>query len=90
MASYNKYENFVEDLGLGVHNLSTDTLKVYLSNTAPTATDTIKSTGSATEITAQNGYPAGGSDITNTWSETGGTATMGATDVTWTASGGSF
>lgn len=92
MASFNKFNQFVEDLGLGVHNLAAanDVLKVYASNTAPTATDTIKSTGSATEITAQNGYPSGGSDIQNDWSETGGTATLTGVDVTWTASGGSF
>jgi len=42
------------------------------------------------EITAQNGYPSGGSDVQNVYSEASGTGTMTATNVTWTASGGSF
>ena len=42
------------------------------------------------EITAQNGYPSGGSDIQNDCSETGGTLTVTAQDVVFTASGGSF
>lgn len=42
------------------------------------------------EIGAGNGYPAGGTDIQNTLSETTGTATVGATDVVFTASGGSI
>jgi hypothetical protein len=41
------------------------------------------------EITAGNGYPAGGTDIQNALSETGGTATVTGVDVVWTASGGS-
>lgn len=88
-ASYNKFEGFVGYLGLGAVNLNTDVLKVYASNTTPSASlDDIKT--DLAEITAQNGYPAGGSDITNTYSEASGTGTLGATDVVWTASGGSF
>lgn len=90
MATFNKFQDFVEQVGLGVHNLNTDTLKVYLSNVAPTATDTVKATGSATEITAGNGYTAGGNDVTNVWSESGGTGTLAGTDVVITASGGSI
>lgn len=86
--AFNKFQNFVEDLGLGVHDLNTDTLKVYLSNTAPTATDTIKSTGSATEISAGNGYTAGGADTTNTYTESAGTGTVAGVTITWTATGG--
>lgn len=90
MATFNKFQDFVEQVGLGVHNLNTDTLKVYLSNVAPTATDTVKATGSATEITAGNGYTAGGNDVTNVWSESGGTGTLAGTDVVITASAGSI
>lgn len=92
MAAFNKYQDFVEQVLAAKHDWTAagHVFKVYASNTAPTATDTIKSTGSATEITAQNGYPSGGSDVQNTLSETGGTATVAATDVVWTASGGSF
>ena len=90
MATYFKFDQFVEDVGLGLHNFNTDDFKVYLSNVAPTVTDTIKSTSSATEITAENNYTAGGNTTTNTWSETGGTGTVAATDVVFTASGGTI
>ena len=91
MATFNKFEQFVEDLGAGVHDLQAagDTLKVYASNAAPSASaDAVKT--DLAEITAENGYPSGGSDIANDWSQTAGTATLTGTDVVWTASGGSF
>jgi hypothetical protein len=89
MASANKFQDAVEQLGLGTHDLNTDTLKVYASNAAPSASaDAVKT--DLAEITAENGYPSGGSDTTNGWSETGGTATLVGTDVVWTASTGSF
>ena len=40
MASYNKFQPFVEHLAEKVHNLGSDTLKVALTNTAPVATQT--------------------------------------------------
>lgn len=89
MATYNKFQQFVEDLCKKVHDLHNDTLKVYLSNDTPSASlDAVKT--DFTEISAGNGYTAGGTDIQNTVSETSGTATVTATDVTWTASGGSI
>lgn len=89
MASFVKFQDFVESLGLKEHNLNTDTLKVYLSNAAPdVALDADKA--DLAEITAENGYPAGGSDATNVWSESGGTGTLTGTDIVFTASGGSF
>ena len=91
MATFNKFQDFVEQLCKGTHQLHAagHTLKVYLSNTSPSASShTVKA--DLAEITAQNGYPSGGSDIQNDLSETGGTATVTAQDVTFTASGGSF
>ena len=89
MAAFNKFQNFVEDLGLGVHNLSTGTLKVYLSNTAPSVSaDAVKA--DLAEISAGNGYTAGGEDTQNVWSEAAGTASCVGTDVVWTASGGTI
>ena len=87
MASFVKFQNFVEDLGKGVHDFSTDTLKVYLTNATPSVSlDAVKA--DLAEITAQNGYPAGGTDVTNTWVEATGTATLDGTNVVFTASGG--
>lgn len=86
MASYNKFQDFVEALGLGEHNLSSDTLNVYLSNATPSASADADKADLA-EITNQNGYTAP-VDIQNTWTESGGTATLAGTDVTITANGG--
>lgn len=91
MASYNKFQDFVEQLLSGKHDFTAagHVFKVYLSNAAPSASaDAVKA--DLAEITAQNGYPSGGSDIQNTLSESSGTATVAGTDVVWTASGGSF
>lgn len=66
-------------------------LKIYATNATPSATlDTVKV--DLAEITAENGYPAGGTDIENDYTETpAGTGTMtSVASVTWTASGGSF
>lgn len=83
MASYNKFEQFVEDLGMGVHQLHAagHTLRVYLTNNTPDAgADAVK--GDLAGITEQNGYaPA---DIQNDFSQTGGTGTLVGTDVVLT------
>lgn len=91
MAAYNKYQDFVEQLCAAKHDLTAagHVFKIYLSNVAPTATDTSKP-GSATEISAGNGYTAGGEDVQNTLAEAGGTATVTGTKVVWTAAGGTI
>jgi hypothetical protein len=89
MAAYNKFENAVEDILKKVHDFHADTLKVYLSNATPdAAADAVKA--DLAEISAGNGYSAGGADTQNTVSETGGTGTVAAVDVVFTASGGSI
>lgn len=97
MASFNKFHVFVEDLAEKVHNLGSDNLKVYLSNAAPNASTHVGydgltgSTGPA-EITAGNGYTAGGNAAAVTSSaQTGGTYKLVLADpATWTAAGGSI
>jgi hypothetical protein len=85
MATYNKFEGFVGYLGLAAVNLNTDTLKVYLSNAAPSASaDDIKT--DLAEITNENGYTAP-VDTQNTYSETTGTGTLVGTKCVVTASG---
>lgn len=84
-----KFQDFVEQLGLAQHNLNTDTLNIALTNTAPVNTQTVFDAVTAHAApAAANGYTAGGHDITNVWSETGGTATLTGTDVTITATAG--
>lgn len=89
MATLVIFESFALALGTGLHNLATDTFKVALTNTAPTAA-TDDQFADITEIAAGNGYTAGGTDIQNGYTQTGGVGTMTAVDVVFTASGGSI
>lgn len=89
MASFNKFNAFVADVANKVHNLGSDTLKIMLSDTAPVATNAIKS--NVTEIAAGNGYTAGGNAVTITASsQSGGLYKLIGNTVTFTASGGSI
>ena len=87
MAAMSFFEQFFGDLGTGVHDLNGDTLKVYLSNAAPSASADSDKTDLA-EISGGNGYTSGGADITNAYSQSSGTGSLTATDVSWTATGG--
>jgi len=91
MATYTKYENFVQVLcnkeidAFG----TTDAWKVVIHTDAPVVgTDT--ALADLTEISGSNGYTTGGSDITFNSTRSGGTVTATATDVVWTASGGNL
>jgi hypothetical protein len=88
MASFVKFEKASEDIAKKVHNFAAagDTLKVYLSNTAPNAA-TMSVKADLAEITNQNGYTAP-VDIQNDVSRSGGTTSVTAVDVVVTASGG--
>lgn len=89
MATFNKFNPFVENVAEKVFNLGADTLKVMLTNTAPAATDGQKS--QLTEISAGNGYTAGGTAaIISSSSQTSGTYKLVLADVVFTASGGSI
>lgn len=89
MAAFTKFEVFGEDLCEKVHDLNADTLKVYLSNTTPdSAADSVKT--DLAEISAGNGYTAGGADTQNATSRSGGTTSVTGVDVTWTAAGGTI
>lgn len=89
MAAANKFNAFVENMAEKVHKLDTDTLKVMLTNSAPTSSNAVFA--DLTEITAGNGYSAGGSTSTQSSSaQTSGTYKLVIGDVTFTASGGSI
>lgn len=88
MATFNKFQDFSQQLTEGTQNFGTDVYKVALSNVAPVATNTVF--GDITEISSGNGYTAGGSTTTITVSETTGTTTVSGTQVVFTASGGSI
>lgn len=88
MASYNKFQQFVEDLAKKVHNLDADAISIYLTNATPdAAADAVKA--DLAEISTGSGY-TGPVALTGLDTEqTTGTAKMVADDVTVTASGGS-
>jgi hypothetical protein len=89
MATFNKFNAFVEHLAEKVHDLGADTLKVLLTNTAPTASNSVKA--DLTEISAGNGYTAGGTQTSQTSSaQTSGTYKLVCSDVVFTASGGTI
>jgi hypothetical protein len=91
-ATFNKFNAFTLELGNGNINLSSDTLKVMLTNTAPVATNTLYGDISAGEVANGNGYTTGGNAAALTsWSQSGGVAKLIlANPSTWTASGGSI
>lgn len=97
MATFNKFHVFVEALAEKTHNLGSDTLKVYLSNTAPNASthvtyDGVTGTTGPAEIAAGNGYTLGGNTASvSTSAQTAGTYKLVLNDpAVWTASGGSI
>jgi hypothetical protein len=94
MATYNKFNCFVDDLSKGLHNFTTggaQTFKVALSNTAPAATNTVLA--NITQISTSTGYTAGGSSTTQTLSLGSSVANVEklvGTNVVFTSSAGSY
>lgn len=85
MASYNKFDIFVEDLIEGVHDFDLHTFKIALTNTAPVSTNTILA--NITQVANGSGYTTGGTATACTTTRTTGTAKATFADVTFTASG---
>lgn len=86
MASFNKFNQFVEDLAKGVHNFTSDstcTVTVALSNSAPVATNAVLA--DITQISYANLSSRVVTGITA--EQTTGTVTFTATDLVLTASG---
>lgn len=89
MATFNKFNAFVENLAEGAHNLQTNTLKIALTNTAPSSSNSLLS--DITQISSGNGYTTGGTTATvSSSSQTSGTYKLVLADVVFTASGGSI
>ena len=89
MATFNKFNDFAEQLGLKQHDLNADPLFVFLTNEAPLATDATRA--DIADLSTGNGYTAGGADTLNTASENpAGTMAVVGTDIVWTASGGTI
>ena len=85
MASFNKFQPFVEQLAEKLHNLGSDQIVVALTNTAPNATD-----GVLTDITEISYTNLSSRNVTTTSSaQTTGTYKLVLADLVLTASGGS-
>jgi hypothetical protein len=91
MATYNKFQDYAEQINKGVHNWSGHTFKAVLTNSAPVATNTVLS--DLTQISNGGGYTGGaGGGLTLdsvTLTETTGTAKVTIADEVFTATGAS-
>lgn len=83
MATFNKFNSFVEDLAEKVHNLGSDQLRVALTNSAPIVSNTVLA--NLTEISYTNLSTR--AITTSTSSQTSGTYKLVLTDLVLTASG---
>ena len=83
MATFNKFNSFVEALAEKTHNLGADTLTVALTNSAPAAGNTVLA--NITEISYANLSSRVLTSVTS--SQTSGTYTLDAADLVLTASG---
>lgn len=83
MATFQKFNSFVEALAEGVHNLGSDTLTIALTNTAPIASNTVLA--NITEIAYTDVSSRVLTSVTS--AQTGGTYTLDAADLVLTASG---
>ena len=83
MPAPTRFDVFTKNLVDGVHNFASHSLKVALTNTAPSAANTILA--NITQISAGNGYTTGGTAATTATSTTGGVAKVTVGDVVFTA-----
>lgn len=89
MATFNKFNSFVADLALKVHNLNGDALKVMLTNTPPAVGNTVKA--NIAELAAGNGYAAGGGAAAFvSGAQAAGTYKLVLSPVTFVAAGGNI
>ena len=90
MATLTKFNSFVEALAEKTHNLGSDTLKVALSNTSPTITDTVFDPGVGhlhpAPVAANNYAPTEATHVTS--AQTNGTYKLVLNDVVFTATAG--
>lgn len=82
--AFNKFHSFVEALAEKKHNLGSDTLTLFLTDTAPVATNTVLA--NITQISYTNLSPRVVSVATST--QTNGTYQLRVSPLTLTATGG--
>jgi hypothetical protein len=85
MATFNKFDSFVEAVAEGTHNLGSNQLTIALTNTAPTAANSLLA--DITQITYTN---LSTRNLTTTSSaQSGGLYKLVVADTTLTSTGGS-
>lgn len=87
MASYNKFNAFVENVAEKVHNLGSDQLKVALTNTAPVAGNSLYSDLTSPLATTNLSGATPFNVTTSSSSQTSGTYKLVLADLTLTATG---
>lgn len=92
MATFNKFQPFVENLAEKVFNLGSDTLRLALTNTAPVNTQSnFDSVTNHPPPAAANGYTTGGNTVTiSSSAQISGTYKLVLADSVFTAAGGSI
>lgn len=90
MAIFNKFFCFSQDVGRGVHNLNSNTLKIMLSDSAPDPlNDSVLV--NINEIAAGSGYTAGGTAVASSaYAQTGGVGKLTGSDVVFLATAGAI
>jgi hypothetical protein len=91
MASFNKFNLFVQDMEQGQHDFTSGggTYNVILTNTSPVATNHYYSDISG-ELSTGGGYTSGGATATTSDANASGTETISSSNVVWTATGSGF
>jgi hypothetical protein len=89
MASYNKFQDFVEQLLRGKHDFGSHSFKAVLTNNAPNVANTVLA--DIAQIAAGAGYVAGGYALDSVvLTEAAGVAKVVIADEVITAAGGSI
>lgn len=91
MAAFNKFNAYVEELAKGTHQWHAHVFKLTLLNSVPDAAADAVRADLPAEISAGNGYSAGGMTLDSvSLTRSGGTAKLTIADEVLTASGGSI
>lgn len=81
------FNSFKEAVAEGVHDLGSDTLKIALTNTAPSVSDTVLT--DITQINTTGNYTPALATVTSS-TQSGGTYSLALDAVTFTSSGAAF
>ena len=87
MATFTKFDQFVEDLAKGDHNLSTGQIKVALTNTAPVAANAVYADLTSPLATTNLSGATPFNVTTTSCEQVSGTLSLVLVDLTLTATG---